>query len=63
MWLTRFQDRSSVSTKTKFGRAPSWTAAGCAVLALVAAGDVQPATAAKTAARMPITALGSLPVL
>ena len=24
MWLTRFQDRSSVSTKTKFGRERSW---------------------------------------
>ncbi len=30
MWLTRFQDRSSVSTKTKFGRERSWTADECA---------------------------------
>ena len=58
MWLTRFQDRSSVSTKTKFGRERSWIAG----FGWVAAGEVQPATTAKTTARMPITALGSFPV-
>ena len=62
MWLTRFQDRSSVSTKTKFGRERSWIAAGFTGW-VAAAGEVQPATAAKTTARMPITALGSFPVL
>jgi len=57
MWLTRFQDRSSVITKTKFGR--SWMAG----LGWVAAGEEQPVTAARAMTRRPITALVSLPVL
>jgi hypothetical protein len=56
MWLTRFQARSSVSTKMKFGRKRSWAAAGCAGFAWVAAGDVQPATATTAATRTPTTA-------
>ena len=57
MWLTRFQDRSSVSTKTKFGRS---SAAG---LGWMAAGDVQPATAAKTASEEADHGSAEFPVL
>ena len=61
MWLTRFQDRSSVSTKTKFGRSRTADAGGGAGCA---AGEaVQPAATAGTATRRPTTALRSFPLL
>src|SRR5438045_3052197 len=47
MRLTRFQDRSSVSTKTKFGRSST------AGLGWMAAGDVRPATTGPTAGVLP----------
>src|SRR5690242_7007252 len=55
MWLTRFQDRSSVSTKTKFGRERSTAAAAWGGFRFAAGAEVQP-TAATTATRRPSTA-------
>src|SRR6185437_15519119 len=64
MWLTRFQDRSSVSTKTKFGRERSAAAVAVARGGFWCATgeEVQP-TAATTATRRPITARTDFPVI
>src|ERR1700722_9672999 len=62
MWLTRFQDRSSVSTKTKFGRGLARVADAARAFGWVAVVDVHPA-AARIASRTAATARMGLKVI